>query len=396
VKLGILGGSFNPVHLGHIFIADKAICALQLDRIVLIPAYRSPFKPDLKGVDTGVENRLQMLAAAVCADSRIAIDDCEIKREGISYTIDTLEDVIARYYPSEKPFLIIGDDLACDFLKWHDSKKILQTAEIVVARRINSLKCEYPFPHINLDNEVINISSQIVKQKISEGNGWRSLVPSGVKTIIEDKNLYGFNEGINRDDSCNKSLVFRVENEVRETISTVRFFHSRNTAFLAQDLCRRFGLDPIAGYLAGITHDFCKQFDPKQILKIVKTDGMSISALEKERPNLLHGRAAAVLLRERFGIHNKNILEAVAFHTIGRENMGLLAKVIFIADKIEVARNIDPALRKMCYEKNLDSILYAVLLKTVSKLQSRKLDVSGETLKLLEKIKRKKVEDIQS
>jgi nicotinate-nucleotide adenylyltransferase len=247
-----------------------------------------------------------------------------------------------------------------------------------------------------LDNEVINISSQIVRQKIAEGSDWRSLVPSGVRTIIEDRNLYGYFGGIKRDESCNNSLILRVENEARETISAARFFHSRNTALLAQDICRRFGLDPMEGYLAGIAHDLCKQLDPKQMLKIAKTDGMDISPLEKDRPNLLHGRAAAVLLRERFCIHNKDILEAVAVHTMGSENMGLLAKVIFIADKAEVSRNIDPALRKMCYEENLDSILYAILKKTVSKLQSRKLDVSGETLKLLEKMKGKRIEDIQN
>jgi nicotinate-nucleotide adenylyltransferase len=394
VRLGILGGSFNPVHLGHLFLADKAICALQLDRIVLIPAYRSPFKLDAKDMETGTEDRLQMLASAICADSRIAIDDCEIRREGISYTIDTLQDIIARYSPSGKPFLIIGDDLAGDFPKWHDSEKILQTAEIVIARRINSSKVKYPFPHAILDNEVINISSQTVRQKISEGSDWRSLVPSGVRAVIEDRNLYGYHSERKRNEDCDSALVLRIENEVRETISVTRFLHSRNTALLAQDLCRRFGLDPMAGYLAGIAHDFCKQLDPKQMLKLAKTDGMDISALEKDRPNLLHGRAAAVLLRERFSVHNKDILEAVAVHTMGSENMGLLAKVIFIADKTEVSRNIDPALRKMCYEESLDSILYAVLKKTVNKLQLRKLDVSEETLKLLEKMKGKKVEDI--
>jgi nicotinate-nucleotide adenylyltransferase len=396
VKLGILGGSFNPVHLGHILIADKAICALQLDRIVLVPAYRSPFKSDAKDMETGTENRLQMLAAAVCADNRIAIDDCEIRREGVSYTIDTLEDIIARYSPNEKPFLIIGDDLASDFPKWHDSKKILQTVKIVVARRVNSSKVDYPFPHIIMDNEVINISSQIVRQKIAEESGWRSLVPSGVRTIIEDRNLYGFKDGMKSDENCSNSLALRIENEARETISTARFLHSRNTALLAQDLCRRFGLDPMAGYIAGIAHDLCKQLDPKQMLKIAKTDGMNISALEKDRPNLLHGRAAAVLLKEHYFIHNKDILEAAAVHTMGSENMGLLAKVVFIADKTEVTRNIDPALRKMCYEENLDNILYAVLKKTISKLQSRKQDVSGDTLKLLEKLKGKKLENIQS
>jgi len=394
VKLGILGGSFNPVHLGHLFLADKALSELKLDRIVFVPAYLSPFKLMAEGMESNADNRIAMLAAATTGDSRYAIDDCEIRREGVSYTIDTIEDIIARYLPSGKPSLIIGDDLAQDFPKWRESKKILQLADIVIGRRIGSSAVGYPFPHTFTGGEVMDISSQIVRQRIGEDGSWSSLVPSAVRDIIMNRRLYGYSGAVHGE-GCSPSVIMRIETEVRETLSIARFLHSKNTALLAQDLCRRFGIDPMAGYLAGIAHDLGKQLDVKQMLKLVKSDGKSISALEKEKPNLLHGRAAAVLLRERFCIHNKDILEAVSVHTSGSENMGVLAKIIYIADKAEVSRNIDPAIRKMCYEDNsnpdeLDDILFAVLRKTVSKLQSRKLDPSEETLKLLERMEEKK------
>jgi len=390
VKLGIFGGSFNPVHLGHLFLADKALSELKLDRIVFVPAYISPFKIPSEGTESNADNRIAMLSAAIAGCSRYAIDDCEIRREGISYTIDTLEDIIVRYLPSGKPSLIIGDDLAQDFQKWRDSERILQLADIVIGRRIYSSAVDYPFPHTFIDGEVMDISSQIVRQKISEGSNWSSLVPSAVRDIIMDRRLYGYDGAVQNEDGLH-SVIMRIETEARETLGIARFIHSRNTALLAHDLCRRFGLDPMTGYLAGIAHDLGKQLDAKQLLKLVKSDEMQISALEKERPNLLHGRAAAVLLREKFCIHNKDILEAVAVHTSGSENMGDLAKIIYIADKAEVSRNIDPVLRKMCYEDNftpyeLDNILFAVLSKTISKLQSRKLDLSEETLKLLKRM----------
>ena len=394
MKLGILGGSFNPVHLGHLFLADKALFSLKLDRVVMIPAYISPFKPEAQNMESSANNRIDMLAAAAAGDSRLAIDDCEIRRQGVSYTIDTLEDIIARFIPCGKPYLIIGDDLAEDFPKWKDSEKILQKADIVIARRFNAADIQYPFPHTFLDNEVINISSQTVREKISAGSDWKSLVPSAVRAIIEDRQLYSLPSFSKDPEKENyQSVILRVEETARENLNTARFLHSRNTALLAHDLCLRFGLDPGAGYLAGIAHDLGKQLDVKQMLKLAKTDGMAISSLEKDKPNLLHGRAAAVLLEEHFNIHNNDILEAVAFHTSGAENMGPLAKVIYIADKVEVSRNIDPDLRKMCYESGkssmdvLDEILFAVLKKTVSKLQSRELDLSLETLKLLEKMK---------
>jgi len=387
VKLGILGGSFNPVHLGHLFLADKALVTLKLDRVVMIPAYISPFKIDARNAENNSSVRLEMLAAAATGDSRLAVDDCEIRRQGVSYTIDTLEDIIARYNCG-RPYVIIGDDLAKDFPKWKDSKKILQLADIVIARRLNSAGEKYQFPHTLIDNEIINISSQTVRKKISEGSDWRSLVPCAVRAVIEDRRLYDLPSGDKKlDESVSQSIIMRIEEEARETLSVSRFLHSRNTALLAQDLCQRFGLEPAAGYLAGIAHDLGKQLDEKHLLKYAKLDGMEISAMEKDRPALLHGRAAAVLLRERFSVHNKDILEAVAFHTSGSGNMGPLAKVIYIADKTEVSRNIDSGLRKMCYEENLDNILFAVLKKTVSKLQSKELDLSPETLSLLERMK---------
>ena len=400
MKLGILGGSFNPVHLGHLFLADKVLSILELDRIVIIPAYRSPFKLRSEGMESGAYDRIDMLASAVAGDPRFAIDDCEIRREGVSYTADTLRDIISRYMPSGKPALIIGDDLAGDFPKWRDSKKILELADIVIGRRYESGIEKYPFPHTLIDNEVMNISSRMVRQKIKEGSDWRSLVPTGVRFIIEDRGLYGFRTGelgtekqnneFETCKDCTYDTILRVEAAARKSLSAERFLHSRNTALLAYDLCLRFGLNPVAGYLAGIAHDLAKQMDTKLILKLVKSDGMPITPLERGKLNLLHGRAAAVLLKERFCVHNKDILEAVAVHTSGSEHMGPLAKVIYIADKAEISRSIDPALRKMCLEDDLDSILLAVLKKTISKLRSRELDLSEETLRLFDRMKERK------
>jgi len=400
VKLGILGGSFNPVHLGHLFLADTALCALKLDRIVMIPAHCSPFKLATENTESSANDRLDMLASAVTGDSRIAIDTCEIRRGGVSYTVNTLEDIIERFLPDGKPELIIGDDLADDFPKWRDSERILQLADIVIARRLDKAPVNIPYPHKLIENDVMEISSHVIRQRIGEGGAWRSLVPSGVRAIIEDRRLYNLTSHqfdlqpvLGRTeisaDQLSEQLIMLVEDTARETLTVDRFLHSKNTALLACDLCRRFNLDPMAGYLAGIAHDLGKQLDGKQILKLAKTDDMEITSLEKEKPGLMHGRAAAVLLRNRFCIHNEDVLEAIIAHTAGKENMGPLAKVIYIADKTEVSRSIDMDLRRMCYEEDLDSILYVVLKKTVSKLQSRGLDLSEETKKLMNRMKEK-------
>jgi nicotinate-nucleotide adenylyltransferase len=407
VKLGILGGSFNPVHNGHLHLAEKAISELKLDRVVFVPAYRSPFKLDISGLNSSAVDRINMLAASISGDPRLTIDDCEIRREGVSYTVHTLEDIIERYLPEGKPYLLIGDDLAEDFPKWRNSERILEMANIVIARRFNPQQGvidnntpSYPYPYLLLNNEKMTVSSNEVREMIAGQNDWEACVPPAAAKIIKERQLYDISDSedplvkeccLNRQNEQD-SVLFKVEQAARETLSTARFLHSRNTAILAYDMCRRFqgeypDIDPMDGYLAGIAHDLAKQLDPKETAKLAKSDGNGISPLEKEHPKLLHGRAGAVLLRERFSIHNKDILEAVALHTSGSDNMRPLAKIIYIADKAEVSRVSAAGLRKMCYEDGLNNILYAALEKTVIKLKERELDLSENTLKLLEKMK---------
>jgi nicotinate-nucleotide adenylyltransferase len=399
MKYAILGGSFNPVHLGHLFLADTVLSTLDYDRIILIPAFESPFKPGALDTSVSPKDRLDMLAAAIAGDPRLTIDDCEIRREGVSYTIDTVEDIIRRYLPEGKPGLILGDDLAGDFPKWRKSAGLAEAADIIIARRLYDEETAYPYPCRQIKNEVMEISSAMIREQIAAGKGWRSLVPAGVRAIIEDRGLYGLGKTSSAPD-ISRELIVRVENAVRESLSAGRFLHSRNTALLAWDLCRRFGMDPLAGYLAGIAHDLAKPLGEDALLELAALDGGDISRLERKKPSILHGRAAAVLLRDRFGIHNKDVLEAVAWHTEGNIDMGSLGKAVYIADKIEVSREgVDPAFRNTGFSRTgehaagggaaLDRLFEAVLAQTVTFLESRKIDLSEGTLRLLEKMKRK-------
>jgi nicotinate-nucleotide adenylyltransferase len=397
VRLAILGGSFNPVHSGHLFLAEAALTAFDYDRVVLVPAFRSPFKDGMGGMEGSAADRIDMLAASIPGDPRLALDNCEIKREGLSYTIDTVIDIEKRYRPEGKPGLILGDDLAADFPKWRRFDELLERADIIVARRVLPEETVFSFPCRQIRNEVMDISSAMIRERIGAGKLWRSLVPAGAAAIIEDRRLYGYGSKDPRKGSAHSGLtkeaVVRVENAARESLSAGRFLHSRNAALLAWDLCRRFGLDPLAGYLAGIAHDLGKPFSGEQLLKMAASDGEEIAALERQKPSLLHGRAAAVLLRECFGISGGDIIEAVAWHTQGRAGMGPLAKAVYIADKLEVSREADPALRNMAYgperADSLDGIFAAVLHDTVAFLRSRKLDLSETTLRLLDAVQKR-------
>ncbi|MDR2370020.1 MAG: nicotinate (nicotinamide) nucleotide adenylyltransferase [Treponema sp.] len=405
MRLAILGGSFNPVHSGHLFLAEAALTAFDYDRVVLVPAFRSPFKDGAGDMEGSAADRIDMLAASIPGDPRFALDNCEIKREGVSYTIDTVIDIEKRYRPEGKPGLILGDDLAADFPKWRCFDELLERTDVIIARRVLPEETAFSFPCRQIRNDVMGVSSALVRERIRAGKLWRSLVPAGAAAIIEDRRLYGYGSKDSRKDSAHagltKETVIRVENAARESLSTGRFLHSRNTALLAWDICLRFGLDPLAGYLAGIAHDLGKPLSGERLLETAASDGEEIAALERQKPSLLHGRAAAVLLRERFGISDRDVIEAVAWHTQGRAGMGSLAKAVYIADKLEVSRETDTALQDMLYglksadsrrsaeTDSLDGIFTAVLRSTIAFLRSRKLDLSESTLRLLDAVQKR-------
>jgi nicotinate-nucleotide adenylyltransferase len=381
VKLAMLGGSFNPVHIGHLFLADSVLTSFEYDRLILVPVYRSPFKPGARGGSP--EDRLAMLASSITGDHRLSIDDCEIRREGVSYTIDTLTDIIRRYRPEGKLGLVLGDDLAGDFPKWRQADEIAELTDIIIARRFSSGPVVFPYPHQRLENEIMEISSADVRERIEKGGNWRYLVPQGARVIIEDHALY-IRGGEAGKKSPSHALIVGVEEAAWLALSPSRFFHSRYTALLCRDLCLRFGLDPASGYLVGIAHDMCKSLKTGELLALAGRDG----SLEPTKSGpLLHGRAAAVMLRERFGVEDPAILEAVRLHTTGDRGMGDLAKVLYIADKIEISRNgVNPKLRELARSAGLEHLFEAVFDDTIAYLRSKNMAIAGATLRLYEAI----------
>jgi len=153
-----------------------------------------------------------------------------------------------------------------------------------------------------------------------------------------------------------------IEDLLRTDLSRERQEHSRRVAELAGELCSRYGLDSAKGALAGLAHDLAREMDDGKVEVLAVRDGGGISALEAERPVLLHGRAASVLLRDTLGVEDPEILDAVASHVTGRPCMGLLAKIVFVADFLEPGRGfLDEEFRLGALELPIDSMMVLVL-----------------------------------
>jgi len=189
MRIAIIGGSFNPPHIGHLILAEEILDTQNYDKVLLIPASIPPHK--VPQGDPGAERRLAMLRACAEGWPQIAVDTCELEREGVSYTIDTLKGIYQKYDCDGKPGLIIGDDLAKDFMTiWKDPQKILDLADMIIAHRLYADEVTLPYPHRYVDNIIVPISSSLVRERIAQRRAWRSLVVPSVREIIEAYGLY--------------------------------------------------------------------------------------------------------------------------------------------------------------------------------------------------------------
>jgi nicotinate-nucleotide adenylyltransferase len=385
VKLAVLGGSFDPVHIGHLSIADEVLSRFGYDRVVLVPTAVSPLKRDAAAASG--DDRLRMLSASVADDPRMVVDDCEIRRGGVSYTIDTIEDIERRYRPDGKLGLIVGEDLIAAFPSWRRVDELAAKVDLLLATRDRDDDVPFAYPHQRIDNAPVRVSSRAIRRAVASGGPWRYLVPAGVRELIAQGGLYG--AAVAR--SPYDAVIAAVERAAQAELSPGRYLHSRSVARMSADLCAVHGCDPDAGYLAGIAHDLCKEYPADELVRLAAGDGEPVSEVERAKPALLHARAAVQVLRTRFGVNDGAVHEAIRRHTFGASGMGPLAKIVYICDKIEPTRlDVSPGLRDSVRIAALDDLFAATVKDTVRYLRDRGHAVSSDTTALLDELERGK------
>lgn len=179
-------------------------------------------------------------------------------------------------------------------------------------------------------------------------------------------------------------LIEKIRKYTLAAVTESRYEHSVRTAKMCEKLCKKFGLDKKRGYLCGIGHDMCKAMGDDLLISLASRDGEAITEIEKNKPSLLHGRAAAVKLKNDFGIDDDEIIEAVANHTFGKTGMCDLAKVLYVADKIEPGRDhvTEKYLDKL-FSLSLDKMVYTVLKENVDYVTKKGKKVSPSTIEFL-------------
>jgi len=188
VTAAIMGGTFNPVHNGHLSLAEEVRSALGYDRVILVPA-NIPAHKDAAPVVAG-RHRLAMLRLAVAGSDGLLVDDCELARGGLSRTIDTVIELVPRYGITGRPGLVIGDDLAAGFPAWKDAERLAAMVDLILARRTGERHAPFAWPHRAVMNPLLAISSSDHRRRVAEGRSIRYLTPDPVIAYIADHGLY--------------------------------------------------------------------------------------------------------------------------------------------------------------------------------------------------------------
>ncbi|WP_442595072.1 nicotinate-nucleotide adenylyltransferase [Neobacillus sp. D3-1R] len=186
-KIGILGGTFDPPHFGHLIMANEVASGLNLDAVWFLPNQIPPHK--VKTSSTTTEERLQMLEIATESHPLFRIETIEFRRNGPSYTIETME-ILSKQYPNHEFYFIIGADMIEYLPKWYKIDELVQLVRFVGVKR-PGYTTESKFPIIHVEAPLIDISSKMIRNRIANKETIRYLLPESVRIYIKENHLYG-------------------------------------------------------------------------------------------------------------------------------------------------------------------------------------------------------------
>jgi nicotinate-nucleotide adenylyltransferase len=192
LRLGLLGGTFNPPHIGHLICAQEARAQLGLDRVELVPVHSPPHKEVID--DPGPEVRLELCRAAVAGDEGLGVCDVEVRRPGPSFTVDTLRELDPE---NQELTFIVGGDMALSLPTWREPGEVLRMARLGVAERVWAVRADIEVRLAPLGDRIdffamprIDISSTEVRRRVAKGRPIRYLVPDAVAEAVAERGLY--------------------------------------------------------------------------------------------------------------------------------------------------------------------------------------------------------------
>lgn len=371
-KIGIYGGSFNPIHNGHLFLAENIKNTMQLDKIIFVPTGNAPHK----NIKVDKTHRFNMTTLALEGSNFFEVSLFETQKNDKAYTIDTINYVREKFLHAQI-YLIIGADSFIEIDKWHKTNDLLEACNLIVAMRpgtnkkllcekLRSAKKKYSAQIYIVDINALNISSTNIRNRIAIEKNIDHLVPKKVAQYIYEHNLYKINSKINIDGI--KKYIF-------ENLTYKRFIHSINVADEAIKLSERYDENIHKAYIAGLLHDCAKEIPNSEKIRMCNEYRIKLDRILTKQPDLTHSFLAAQIALHKFCVNDTQILNAISHHTTGKKRMSMLEKIIYIADCIEPNRTFEQVyyLRKLAYENINKAVAYSLKLTIEKNKKAQRL-----------------------
>ena len=388
VRIGIIGGTFDPIHIGHLIIAQNAVTQYHLDQILFIPTGHSPHKDD-KEIEQSA-HRLEMIRLSIKNNPDFYFSAMEINAARTSYTYLTLQE-LHRIYPDWELYFIMGAD-SLDYLdKWMEPAEICRLATLLVAIRddldmnrikdkATELKQLYEADIRPIITPNVSVSSHNIRERVAKGEPIRYLVTPEVEEYIAHQCLYQEDEG----QTPMNERFNKIKKTLKKELDKDRYEHTLGVMYTSACLAMANGYDMEKAQLAGLLHDCAKCIPNEKKLKICAKNNIPVTQVEKDNPFLLHAKVGAFLARALYEIEDEEILHAISVHTTGAPAMNTLDKIVFIADYIEPKRDKAANLkeiRKTAFE-DLDEALKMILCDTINYLNGSKNDKNIDPMTL--------------
>ncbi|MBE6891850.1 MAG: nicotinate (nicotinamide) nucleotide adenylyltransferase [Ruminococcaceae bacterium] len=355
MKIGIFGGTFDPIHRGHLKALENFTKRVSPQKTLVIPAGVPPHK---KESTTPVEDRVNMLRAAVRNFPNTEICLYEAEKEGKCYTYDTLV-YLHKTYPDAEFTMFVGSDMLLSFDRWYRVEDIAKMTSLAVFSRhgddlealtvkINELKKSIGLKAELFTDEPTEISSTEIRNAVKNGSALDLILPE-TEVYIKSKGLYGAEKNFD------KEALLEV---LKSRLNPKRFAHVLGVAETAVKYAKLYGADIEKAEIAGLLHDCTKDYSYETQLNFLKDHDVEASPEDKKEP-IIHSLTAPISAEYDFGIEDKEILDSLRYHTTGRAEMTLLDRIIYVADFTEPTRNYsDVNFYREKAEKNLDEALF--------------------------------------
>lgn len=381
MRIAIYGGSFNPVHMGHVEAARSVCEQLKPDRFLIIPANIPPHK-DMVPNSPSPEQRLELCRLAFKSIDGAEISDMEILREGKSYTALTVEALRGKY-PDDELCLVMGTDMFLSFREWYRYQYLIDNCTLTVLSRETDDEADIfafkqDLERVNgakvciVPHDPLPMSSTDIREHLRMGLG-SELLPDEEYLFIVKNGYYDV-----------KPELTWLRQQVMPYLSPKRVAHVAGCESQAVLLAMHWGEDPEKAAVAGILHDITKSRNAEKQLLLCDKYGIMLDNAERENPQLLHARTGAEMARELFGIPD-DIYEAIRWHTTGKPDMTTMEKIIYLADYTEPTRDFDGVeeLRELCFE-NLDEAMALGLEMSLEEIRSRGAEPFRDTVEACE------------